>query len=294
MGDFQSSCGSMCRDMQQYMGSPKIAVTYGLSKTDHTQFILFSVNQTVNVGGGTNAKNFMGFRGTVFFDIINFRRNFVIKFAPTTMCSGCHVHQGFWRNFLALRPSAMGALKDYNGIVFAGISMGAPVATLAGMQALKGGKSVLGVVTSGMPRFTDSSTANYVLAELTGGVKTVGFAYARDPVPHAPPRFFGYTSAQSKIFHIIVDRSLAEDIAGGDIINTKYDEPDIGDFVYYSKVYENDENDFSGDKMFASDVSSYTFSDHAAYFSNREIHGCGFDVSESMVHMSNAAELFFM
>merc|ERR1719316_2198500 len=134
--DYESSCGLVCRDMQQAMGA-SLTVDYAQSNSDKTQYIMVSSNVSHQLAGSMGPVTFyiMAFRGTTLMDFINWRRNFNFKFAPTTLCSMCEVHEGFWRNFLALRPAIVCSVERIYEVTFTGMSMGAPLATMAALQA---------------------------------------------------------------------------------------------------------------------------------------------------------------
>lgn len=293
--DYESSCGMACRDLQQWMKSSKIGIDYFQSKVDHTQYVAFTSNHTVLVGGSFKSKSFLAFRGTVAFDIINMRRNFVFSFKMTTLCGaagGCAVHQGFWRNFLALRPALVCTIEDIDTWTFVGVSMGAPLAALGAVQTVSLAKKMLGVVTFGMPRVANAAFAAFALESLGGGVGTVGFAYGRDPVPHVPPRALGYRSTQSKLFHTVQETFYTR--VQSSEFNTRADDHDIGNYVFFDRLYVNAPWDFGGDKLFATSSVILDLADHSKYFDITGVVGCGFDYADSFIHVSNAAELFFM
>merc|ERR1712167_431220 len=98
--------------------------------------MVFVSNTTMQVTDKETAETVVAFRGTVFYDILNMRRNFLFKFAPSTLCPSCAIHQGFWRNFLALRPMLAVDTVKFKSPAFVGISMGAPLATLASSMSV--------------------------------------------------------------------------------------------------------------------------------------------------------------
>merc|ERR1712054_450706 len=99
---------------------------------------IFKTNETFELSkaASVETKTLISFRGTVIFDTMNMRRNFLFKFAPTTMCPGCESHQGFWRNFLSLRPMLAVDVAQADLPVFTEMSMGAPLAVLAASMSL--------------------------------------------------------------------------------------------------------------------------------------------------------------
>merc|ERR1712224_1189165 len=78
---------------------------------------------------------------------------------------------------------------------------------------------------------------------------------------------------------------------------TKIAEPsdfDMGDTLYYSKVYVNTPTDLTGDKHFASSIASYRINDHTGYyrFAGRSL--CSYEMSDSFLQQSTVAELFYL
>lgn len=297
--DYETSCGMACRDLLQYSEAATLDLAYWQNKHDHTQFIKFSSNTSFTIGKAADTmigsvKDIFAFRGTVGFDVLNHRRNFFFRFAASTMCANCMVHQGFWRNFLSLRPTMVETYTKDAKIAVTGMSMGAPLASLAAMTiAGPLGGNVIGCVTYGMPRVANSVFAKEVLALLDDGLKTPGFAYARDPVPHVPPRFLGYRSTQHMLFHTL-QHYLQAQALDMSFHNTRIDDYDIGEFIFFDKVYMNFPSSFDGDKEFAGSSKTYQLMDHLKYFDMTGVQGCGFDSSDRFLHVSNAAELFFI
>lgn len=301
--DHENACGAACRDIVSMMGS-LTSVKYGISHRDRTQYLLFQTNQSILLGKVPSGKgsvdvstsNILAFRGTTALDVINMRRNFIMKFVATTLCAQCEIHQGFWYNYLALRPAFQSdlAVKGLE-VVTMGNSMGAPLATMAAYQAVLLDKTVKAVLTTGMPRVANAPFAKKIYETLTDGMGTVGFAYARDPVPHCPPRFFGYVSTQAKLFHIKILVELdAVDPDLQELNTVRHEDTDFGEFVYVSKVYVNSISSFDGDKKFADSVSSYAVSDHNGYWSQHGGPGCAIDSADTYLQVKSAASLFYI
>merc|ERR1711998_687278 len=114
------------------------------------------------------------------------------------------------------------------------------------------------------------------------GVTAEGFAYGRDPVPHVPPRFFGYRSTQLKLFHIMkLDMWSSDQFA--QYVDHQGSLYDIEDILAVKRVYLNTVTTFHGDKMFASARTSFKIGDHMQYFMFEGAKGCGMDVSEKFL-----------
>merc|ERR1711998_335289 len=171
----------------------------------------------------------------------------------------------------------------------AGMSMGAPLASLAGLHLSNLGHTSNGVVTFG-PRVGNLKLAEAIVTTITSGVGTVGIAYMRDPVPHLPPRVFGYKSGQGLLFHIAIHSSASVDAAlgAGSVA--------VEDAVRYAASYENTvTNAWQGDKKFTSATYTYKLTDHFGYFLSMDeaLMSCGM-MSEDFIRNDKATELFFM
>lgn len=188
----------------------------------------------------------------------------------------------------------MSSITSVNKLITVGNSMGAPLATLAGIQSCLVSKEVAGVITTGMPRVANGPLTDFIFSKLKKGLSTVGFAYGRDPVPHVPPRFFGYKSTQAKLFHIKILLEL--DTLDQEAQNTntnRYMDTDYGAYVHYSKVYVNSESNYDGDKQFSSAVGSYNLGDHSEYWKGAGAQSCG-SYADPLLKLTSAAELFFI
>jgi hypothetical protein len=272
---------------------------------DHTQVVVFASNATagtpINGLGGYPTKIFVSFRGTQATDVLNNRRNLNFLFWPVTLCTDCEAHKGFWRNFISLRPEiqplieAMGSsIASIDGsatsFLTAGMSMGAPLASLTAYHLSNLGHTAMGVVTFGSPRVGNAKLVEAIAGATYDGPGTVGIAYMRDPIPHVPPRLLGYRSAQALLFHISVD-PLAN------IYAEFGQEVDIENYIKYSQSYiSNVNNGWAGDKEFAGATFTYKLSDHLGYFLstfNYDLNSCG-TMSDNFVKNDKATELFFM
>merc|ERR1712022_27579 len=179
---------------------------------------------------------------------------------------------GFWRNFISLRPDIQTLIDtvgasisavDASSTTFlcAGMSMGAPLASLAALHLSNLGHQSNGVVTFGSPRVGNLKLAEAIVTTITSGVGTVGIAYMRDPVPHMPPRVLGYKSGQALLFHIAIHPSVNVDAT------ISSETPSVEDAVLYAGSYENTvTNAWKGDKEFTSATYTYKFTDHFGYF----------------------------
>merc|ERR1712216_272821 len=151
-----------------------------------------------------------------------------------------------------------------------------------------------GVVTFGMPRVANSAFAAHMLKTIVAGKSRLGlggFAYARDPVPHLPPRMFGYRSTQAKLFHMLGTQPLDTYAYWA---GSQKPSIDLRASFSVSRVYWNSFKSFAGDKAFAEQTTTLKMADHMLYFSLEGSHGCGWDSSDKFLVHKTAAELFFM
>lgn len=303
--DYTSPCGPVCTTLMKQFGGP-VQTLFKVNPMDHTQVVVFATNVTggtplTGVGSYTS-KLFVAFRGTQAFDIINNRRNLNFVFWPVTLCTDCEAHKGFWRNFISLRPEiqplieTMGAKIDgidgsSSSFLTTGMSMGAPLASLTAYFLSNLGHTAMGVLTFGSPRVGNLKLAEAITGNfLSEGVGTTGIAYMRDPIPHVPPRFVGYRSAQSKLYHIAIDPIASISAEMGESV-------DLESYVKYSKSYTSTVNNaWSGDKLFAGSVFTYKLTDHFGYFLSTftaDLNACG-QMSEDFVKNDKATEMFYM
>lgn len=299
--DYLTTCGEICTELQEQFAGP-VPTAFRVNPMDHTQVIVFASNATggtpiTGVSAGPKVQVFVSFRGTQFWDVINNRRNLYFQFWPVTLCGNCEAHKGFWRNFVSLRPeiqpsitevaaSIPGMSETSCNVLTTGMSMGAPLASLAGYHLKKMGHDPKGIITFGSPRVGNLELAKAIASTVS---LITGFAYLRDPVPHVPPRMVGFRSAQTDLFHIAIEPTAWVKAELGE----KYD---FSSYVLYSATYTNTvANAWAGDKEFAGATYSYQFADHFGYFSpaTQAFHmdACG-TTSESFVKNDKATELF--
>jgi hypothetical protein len=273
---------------------------------DHTQVVVFASNSTsgtpLKANGAVPTKVFVSFRGTQAFDVINNRRNLNFVFWPVTLCTDCEAHKGFWRNFISLRPEIQPLIETLGGALSSvdaadttfcvtGMSMGSPLASLTAYHMSNLGHTATGVITFGSPRVGNLKLAEAITGSyLESGVGTVGIAYMRDPVPHVPPRMFGYRSAQSNLFHISIDPTASIKAELGEDFS-------LTDYVRYSNSYvSTPTNAWRGDKLFASATYTFKFTDHFGYFLSTlvtDLASCGL-MGEDFIKNDKATEMFYV
>jgi predicted lipase len=101
----------------------------------------------------TNQKIVVSFRGSK--SARNWLNNLDVSVMATDICSGCTVHQGFWRSWLEARPGILAAVKaaaeqsPSYGIVATGHSLGGALATLCAANLRNSGYNVALVSPTG-------------------------------------------------------------------------------------------------------------------------------------------------
>merc|ERR1711988_1828955 len=118
-----------------------------------------------------------------------------------------------------------------------------------------------GSVVFGCPRFGNAKLASDLMSALSvpDSLKTIGFAYLRDLVPHVPPRFLGFRSAQRELYYIVIEPQAS----GEEAMSSDYN---LVDFLKYDKGYINSESSFAGDAEFAGATYTFSVADHIKYF----------------------------
>ncbi|KAG5495117.1 hypothetical protein JKF63_02170 [Porcisia hertigi] len=178
----------------------------------------------------TNQQIVVAFRGTN--GAMNWWYNLLYTRIPYTTVRSCgakcSVHFGFYAMYLSVRPKVMrlvlGLLAQYPGyeVLVTGHSLGGALAVLAAVDlqghSLGGALAVLAAVdlqdqlngmsqstkpvalyTFGAPRVGDKHFAAWTAKILAKGPH-YRITHARDPVPHLPPKGFGFLHAPTEVF----------------------------------------------------------------------------------------------
>ncbi|RAH49349.1 lipase family protein [Aspergillus brunneoviolaceus CBS 621.78] len=164
----------------------------------------------------TNKKLVVSFRGSS--SIENWIANLDFIFTDASaVCSGCQVHQGFWKAWSSVADtltaeiaSAVTAYPGYS-LVFTGHSLGGALATIGATVLRNAGYSVQlvgffmrqelvtrnvllltkGQYSYGAPRVGNTALANYITSKGSGSNFRV--THLNDVVPRLPPRLLGYS-----------------------------------------------------------------------------------------------------
>jgi hypothetical protein len=314
MRSYSSGCGAQCKLLSSHFGGmPAAGVAY--SPSDHVQVVALrspcagstiigpacqaGTDIAIDADGEKLGNMFLAFRGTYMWDVINNRRNLQTMLAPVALCTDCLAHTGFWKNFKALRfsvqniVSAVGASlagsSNANAavkLVISGHSMGGSLATLTSLfltvrvlAMYAGTDLVAGLYTFGTPRL-----GNHVLLANVRRSALVHYqaVLTRDPIPHYPPRIFGYRAGDT-ILEIWVDPMYYVGFETGEIDSdyTKY---------FLLKTYTGP----NADSSYASGRTFFALGDHMNYFvglDDADFGACG-GTADYYIKVSGASYLF--
>ena len=151
------------------------------------------------------------FRGTQMTSVLNWISDIDFISTAYPYCSGCRVHQGFYKAYLTIRDPMMAAIqKLYEKYptarkLVAGHSLGGALAVHAGVDIVRNFGPVDEFYTFGQPRVGNQEFASYVNVLVPGSFNS-RVTHNKDPVPHLPLLAMGF-------FHI--DREVFYDSDGG-------------------------------------------------------------------------------
>eukprot|EP00128_Syssomonas_multiformis_P012886 Colp12_sorted_trinity150504_noHs@6127 len=134
----------------------------------------------------------ISFRGTVFTDLKNWAMNIdIIKTQPKAfenMPPNAQVHQGFYKDYIALRDQILQAYESAKqrypsfSVISTGHSLGGAMATLCGLDLYTKYNEDVKLFTYGSPRVLAPELASWVTSRLTH-YRLVNY---NDIVPHVP------------------------------------------------------------------------------------------------------------
>jgi hypothetical protein len=176
----------------------------------HTTASVFnSIRDGIGFVGYESDENeiIVAFSGTNPFDIAQWIDD--LAFVKTTYpsCSGCHVHQGFYKTYLSVRAQVRNLTKAHlsahpsASITVTGHSLGAALAVhaLADFTVSPiGGAVMTTAYTFGMPRVGDEAFERWYASAVPGTFRLV---HRKDPVPHLPPLSFGFHHMPFEVFY---------------------------------------------------------------------------------------------
>ncbi|KAK7201290.1 lipase [Novymonas esmeraldas] len=201
------TCGSICNSI------PGFRPAALLQSTDLDAFGYVGVDHT-------SKQIVFAFRGTS--SLTNWLQN--LKYfhtpytLPTTCGSKCQVHGGFFSTYKSVRPQMLlsatrlvMASPTYQVLV-TGHSLGGALALLAAvdlqlhLNSLTTSPKHLALYTFGAPRVGNSHFTKWAHQLLANGPH-YRLTHARDPVPHLPPKRFGFLHAPTEVFYRTADNS---------------------------------------------------------------------------------------
>ncbi|KAF2440756.1 alpha/beta-hydrolase [Karstenula rhodostoma CBS 690.94] len=142
----------------------------------------------------------VSFRGSA--SVQNWITNLEFGAVPTSLCTGCTVHRGFWQSWLDSRPAVTAAVNQLSisnptyKIVTTGHSLGGAIATLAAADLRAAGYQVA-LYTFGAPRVSNSKLANHITAQPGGNYRVTHW---NDPVPNIPPILFDFAHVSPEYY----------------------------------------------------------------------------------------------
>ncbi|KRX00063.1 hypothetical protein PPERSA_07260 [Pseudocohnilembus persalinus] len=120
-------------------------------------------------------------------------------------CDGCEVHKGFWQGWEGLQSYfwlAFNKLREAHPeskIYLTGHSLGAALSVFNAMDLIENGITDFVWYNFGQPRIGNQAVVDYIQNNLTNRLMRV--THHKDPVPHVPPKSFGFFHPAQEIFY---------------------------------------------------------------------------------------------
>jgi len=148
----------------------------------------------------------VAFSGTNPFDIQQWidDLDFIKKAYP--YCSGCEVHEGFYKTYLTIADTVRNLTKSYlsahptASVTCTGHSLGAALAAhcFADLKANNIASKLSTPYTFGMPRVGNEAFEKWYVSTLPG---TFRMSHHKDPVPHLPFESWGFHHMAYEVFY---------------------------------------------------------------------------------------------
>lgn len=156
------------------------ATTFHGSRSDANGFVAYdpSVNEIL-----------VAFAGTDPLSIQNWINDLSFIQTDYPYCSGCKVHQGFYRSYESVHDQIITLLNQYQAqypnatLSITGHSLGAAMAAHCGAALMNAGYKLTTLYTYGMPRVGNEAYEKWYTTRLPGTFRMVHY---KDPVPHVP------------------------------------------------------------------------------------------------------------
>lgn len=180
-------------------------------KYPHTTATVFNSNKDgIGYVGYESDDNeiIIAYSGTNPFDIQQWIDDLDFFKTSYPYCSGCNVHEGFYKTYLSVQSTVRNLTKSYLSshptatITVTGHSLGAALAahTMADFKAnpISSTATITSSYTFGMPRVGDEAFEKWYISKVVGTYRVV---HRKDPVVHLPPMSFGFHHMAYEVFY---------------------------------------------------------------------------------------------
>jgi len=211
-----------------------------------TTQIVTSLGELAYVGYNKDYQQILAvFRGST--DIVNWINNMDAVLVDYPYCTGCQVHEGFYDTWKSVKVGVMNEVYRLHklypsySIVVSGHSLGAAVATLAGVDIYKNVSSTVYSWTLGSPRVGNPAFADWY-TPYSGVVHNQRITNNKDVVPHMPSELEGFRHVpqesweqKTPVIFILCSATNGEDSHCSDSVLM----PDsVYDHLHYFGLYE--------------------------------------------------------
>jgi predicted lipase len=182
-----------CKVCKKYPGVT--ATTFHGSKTDANGYVAYDP-----------AKNevIVAFSGTDPLSVANWIDDIDTKKTAYPYCSGCEVHDGFYRTFQSVSATVLNLTKSmlssHSGakLFVTGHSLGAAMAAHCAAEFVHQGMKVSTSYSYGMPRVGNQKLEEWFKSVVPGMFRLV---HHKDPVPHLPANNWGFHHMPYEVFY---------------------------------------------------------------------------------------------
>ncbi len=174
-----------CKACQSYPNM-KATTFHGGSQTDANGFVGYDSDANEVI---------VAFAGTDPFSIANWIDDLDFIQTDYPYCSGCKVHEGFYRSYLSINEVVKSLVNTYYSqhpnatLTVTGHSLGAAMAAHCGAELTHIGYKLTTLYTFGMPRVGNQAYELWYGSTLPG---TFRMSHWKDPVPHLPFESWGF------------------------------------------------------------------------------------------------------
>jgi len=146
----------------------------------------------------------VAFAGTDPLSIENWIDDLDFKQTDFPYCSGCKVHEGFYRSFTSVKDEVKSLVNSYRSqypnatLTVTGHSLGAAMAAHCGAELVHSGYKVTTLYAFGMPRVGNEAFEKWYGTALPG---TFRMSHWKDPVPHVPLEAMDFHHMPYEVFY---------------------------------------------------------------------------------------------